>query len=239
MTDATVSPHKTDRISTTWIPGPMLHTTRRVIVAALSIAAVVLLLASLKFPYWRVTLKAPQYPQGLHVSIFLNKVEGDTSEVNLLNHYIGMKKLEMAAKFERNIAIYGLAFISLFTLLFVFSGRKSMSLFALPALFFPIVFIADLFFWLYTFGHRLDPHAPIKFTPFTPRLIGEGIIGQFAMVGAIGLGFYLVIASFILVLGSLILRFTVCNACPYKERCSLVCPHLFLWPPQQHRQESP
>jgi copper chaperone NosL len=239
MTDATVSPHKTDRISTTWIPGPMLHTTRRVIVAALSIAAVVLLLASLKFPYWRVTLKAPQYPQGLHVSIFLNKVEGDTSEVNLLNHYIGMKKLEMAAKFERNIAIYGLAFISLFTLLFVFSGRKSMSLFALPALFFPIVFIADLFFWLYTFGHRLDPHAPIKFTPFTPRLIGEGIIGQFATVGAIGLGFYLVIASFILVLGSLILRFTVCNACPYKERCSLVCPHLFLWPPQQHRQESP
>ena len=239
MTGATVSPHKTDSVSSTWIPGPMLHTTRRIVVAALSVAAIVLLLASIKFPYWKVTLKAPQYPQGLHVSIFLNKVKGDTAEVNLLNHYIGMKKLENAAKFERNFAIYGVAFVSLFTLFFVFSDRKTMSLFALPALFFPIVFMIDLFYWLYTFGHRLDPHAPIKFTPFTPSLIGEGKIGQFATVGTLGVGFYLVIASFILVLGALILRFTVCNACPYREGCSLVCPHLFLWPPREYQKQNP
>ena len=60
MTGAEVSPHKTESISTTWIPGPMLHTTRRVIVTILSVAAIVLLLASIKFPYWKVTLKAPQ-----------------------------------------------------------------------------------------------------------------------------------------------------------------------------------
>jgi len=238
MNDIAVSPHKTEGIATTWIPGPMLHTTRRVVVAVLSIVAVVLLLVSIKFPYWKVTLNAPQYPQGLHVSIFLNKLEGDTFEVDILNHYIGMRKLEEAAKFERNIAIYGIAFVSLFTLLFVFSGRKTMSLFALPALIFPIAFIADLFYWLYNFGHNLDPHAPIKFTPFTPKLVGEGIIGQFSTVGTFGIGFYLVITSFILVLAALILRFTVCNACPYRERCSLVCPHLFLWPPREYQRQN-
>lgn len=239
MNDATVSPHKSESIATAWIPGPMLHTTRRIILAVLTVVAVALLLASIKFPYWKVTLKAPQYPQGLHVSIFLNKVEGDTSEVDLLNHYIGMRKLEDAAQFERNIAIYGIAFVSLFTLLFVLSGRKVMSLFALPALIFPFAFILDLFFWLYTFGHKLDPHAPISFTPFTPRLVGEGVIGQFATVGTFGVGFYLVIASFVLVLAGLILRFTVCNACPYREGCSLVCPHLFLWPPREYQKQSP
>ncbi len=236
MSDTMVSPHKSKDMTTAWIPGPMLHTTRRYAVATLSLIAVVLLLVSMKFPYWKVTLKAPQYPQGLHVSVFLDKLEGDVFEVDLLNHYIGMKKLEEAAKFERAIAFYALAFISLFTLLFVFSGRKTMSLLALPALVFPIAFIADLFFWLYSFGNNLDPRAPIRFTPFTPKLIGEGVIGQFATVGTFGIGFYLVIASFIVVLAALILRFTVCNACPYKERCSLVCPHLFLWPPPEHRK---
>ncbi|GBD39841.1 hypothetical protein HRbin37_02127 [bacterium HR37] len=226
-----------ESIITSWIPGPILDRKRRIVVAVLSVMAIVFLGLSFMFPYWKVTLKAPQYPQGLHVYVYLNRVEGDTFEVDLLNHYIGMKKLEEAAKLERSLALYIVTLISLFTLFFVFSGKKVMSLFAIPALIFPIGFLLDLFYWLYRFGHDLDPHAPIRFKPFTPTLIGEGKIGQFATIGTLGLGFYLAMISFILVVIALILRFTVCNACPYKEKCSLVCPHLFLWPPRQHQEE--
>jgi hypothetical protein len=222
---------------TSWIPGPILNRKRRVLVAVLSIMAIVFLGVSFIFPYWKVTLKAPQYPQGLHVLVYLNRVEGDMFEVNLLNHYIGMKRLEEAAKLERSFVLYIISLTSLFTLFFVFSGKKVMSLFALPALLFPAGFLLDLFFWLYRFGHDLDPHAPIKFKPFTPHIIGEGKIGQFATIGVLEYGFYLAVVSVILVLIALILRFTVCNACPYKEKCSLICPHLFLWSPRQYQEE--
>ncbi len=224
-------------IITSWIPGPILDRKRRIAVAILSVMAIVFLGLSFMFPYWKVTLKAPQYPQGLHVYVYLNRVEGDTFEVDLLNHYIGMKKLEEAAKLERSLALYIVTLISLFTLFFVFSGKKVMSLFAIPALIFPIGFLLDLFYWLYRFGHDLDPYAPIRFKPFTPTLIGEGKIGQFATIGTLGPGFYLAMISFILVVTALIFRFMVCNACPYKEKCSLVCPHLFLWPPGKHQEE--
>jgi hypothetical protein len=228
---------KSESVLASWIPGPILDRKRRFVVATLSVLAIVLLAGSILFPYWEVTLKAPQYPDGLHVFVYLNKVEGDVSEVDLLNHYIGMKKLGEAAQFERSIALYALSLVSLFTLFFVFSGKKVMSLFALPALGFPIGFLVDLSFWLYHFGHNLNPHAPIRFKPFTPHLLGEGRIGQFATVGVSEMGFYFAIASFIFVVTALILRFTVCNKCPHKEKCSLMCPHLFLWPPQQYREE--
>lgn len=228
---------KSESVLTSWIPGPILDRKRRFVVATLSVLAIAFLAASILFPYWEVTLKAPQYPDGLHVSVYINKVEGDVSEVDLLNHYIGMKKLDEAAKFERSIALYALSLVSLFTLFFVFSGRKIMSLFALPALAFPLGFLVDLSLWLYHFGHDLNPHAPIRFKPFTPHLIGEGKIGQFATVGVLETGFYLAIASFVFVVAALILRFTVCNKCPYREKCSIVCPHLFLWPPQHYREE--
>ena len=66
---------------------------------------VVLLLAaaavatSVFFPLWRLHLTAPQYPEGLELSIYAWKIQGgglggnDLNEINNLNHYIGMKTL--------------------------------------------------------------------------------------------------------------------------------------------------
>lgn len=221
---------------TAWVSGPMLHSRRRYTVAVLSLLSIIFLFGSFFLPYWNVILKAPQYPEGLNLKIHLNKVEGDVFEVDILNHYIGIKKMEDAAKFERSMAIWGLAVISLFSLLFIFSSRRTMSIFALPALVFPFVFLIELFLWLYRFGHELDPHAPITFQPFTPQLLGEGKIGQFATVGALDIGFYLALCSFAFMLTALILRFTICNACPYKTRCSLYCSHLFFWPPPEYQE---
>ena len=69
-------------------------------------AARIVLLISLFFPYWHMALDAPQYPNGLAVTAFVNHLAGDTREINALNHYIGMRPLEEAAQFERAASVW-------------------------------------------------------------------------------------------------------------------------------------
>jgi copper chaperone NosL len=52
-----------------------------------------LLIASVFYPIWRIELDAPQYPEGLSILIFADKIGGDLQIVNGLNHYIGMKQI--------------------------------------------------------------------------------------------------------------------------------------------------
>lgn len=211
------------------IPGPILQKERRIIVGVFIFSSALLLFASFFFPFWKFTLYAPQYPDGLRIYLYLNKVVGDVTEVDILNHYIGMQKLSEAAKFERKIAFWGILLASVGMLGFVFSGRKSMSLFSLIPLGFLAVFMGDLFFWLYKYGHELSPEAPIKIQPFTPILFGKGKVGQFETVATFQVGFYMVLLSFVFALSSFFLRVGVCNVCPAKERCSLVCDKIIKW----------
>ena len=51
------------------------------------------LIAVLFLPVWRIDLAAPQYPEGLMLLIYANKLGGSVDIINGLNHYIGMKTL--------------------------------------------------------------------------------------------------------------------------------------------------
>src|SRR6185312_4160663 len=53
-------------------------------------AAVVLLATAARLPIWRAQFHAPQYPDGLNVAAYGNRVEGDLGEIGELSHYIGM-----------------------------------------------------------------------------------------------------------------------------------------------------
>lgn len=59
------------------------------------LAAMISLLTLFVFPIWRITLIAPQYPDGVTMFIWINKLGGDSpgvlQNVNILNHYVGMK----------------------------------------------------------------------------------------------------------------------------------------------------
>ena len=54
-----------------------------------------LLLGLFVFPLWNITLEAPQYPIPLGMNIHINKFsdvhEFDIKNINLMNHYVGMK----------------------------------------------------------------------------------------------------------------------------------------------------
>ena len=184
------------------------HASRYVAPGAIMLMARVALLASLFLPYWHMTLKAPQYPEGLHVQAYLNRLEGDVAEIDELNHYIGMRPLRQAAEFERTTAIAATIALVLLVEGAIFVHNRWAALFALPTVLFPIFFLADLYYWMNRFGHELDPHAPLSTSikPFSPPVLGTGKIGQFQTIASIGTGLMLSIAAAVLVLIGLYLH---------------------------------
>ncbi len=75
-------------------------------------SGVVALLVSPNFPYWEFELDAPQYPNGLSLQGYPHRIVGDVSEIDLLNHYIGMRELREAANVERRLALPGIGLMA-------------------------------------------------------------------------------------------------------------------------------
>jgi hypothetical protein len=166
--------------------------------ALLLLTSSIVLGLSIKSPFWSMELKAPQYPKGLHLSVFLNRVEGDVEEVDTLNHYIGVGRLELGAAVERALGIP--ATCALATLLLAGAGaalarRRWATLFALPAVAFPGGFVIDLAYWMHRLSTNLDPHAPIKMKNITFALSGETKVAQFVSRTAFEHGFHLTVAA--------------------------------------------
>jgi copper chaperone NosL len=203
-------------------------------VVALGLVGAGLVVGSYFFDWWRFWLYAPQYPGGLRLAISLTGVTGDVREVDILNHYIGMQSLANAAPTERRLASYGVAAIAAISLAgALFAGKKLNKLIAIPAALFPIIFIADAFYWLYRFGHELDPRAPLDIGVFTPQMFGNGEIGQFATFAAPAMGFWLAVAGFVALAVGTLLRRKVCDSCGRASTCGTACPRLMLLPNQK------
>lgn len=169
------------------------HRARYLAPSVLLASAAVLLLVSLFLPYWRMTLHAPQYPKGLTVTAYLNRLEGDVHEIDGLNHYIGMRKLDEAARLERELSGMAVASVALLVLGAIFIHNRRAAWLALPSIAFPIGFLGDLHLWLASFGNHLDPHAPLSSSikPFTPPVLGVGVVGQFRTVAYPAVGMIL------------------------------------------------
>jgi hypothetical protein len=191
--------------------------------ARLAIVAAVLLVVSLFFPYWQMTLYAPQYAGGLRVSVYLTHVTGDTHEINLLNRYIGMKSLDEAARLERAVAV---PTVLLFAAALVLSARlrRFRMILRLPAITFPIAVPLDIAYWLWLFGHSMDPRAAIRLEPFMPVILGRGEIAQFATWTMLGPGFFLALAAAVLAVYELVgdRRMTRRHAAPGPGATSIV-----------------
>lgn len=154
------------------------------------VGAMLALVASLFVPYWVLELDAPQFPQGLEVHAFVNRLVGDVDPVTKsndleqldeLNHYVGMPSLEDGAKLERSVSVFAIVMFAGLLLAAVYIHSRWVVPLVLPALLFPFVFLADLQYWLWNYGHSLDPRAPLASAvgEFTPHLFGPSKIAQF------------------------------------------------------------
>lgn len=157
------------------------------------LAARILILVSLFLPYWHMELHAPQYPENLHLTAYLNYLDGDVAEIDGLNHYIGMRSLHEAARFERATGVFVLIGLAVLLELAAWIHSRWAVLLVLPVVLFPAIFLLDLHLWMSHFGQNLDPHAPLSsaIEPFVPPVLGTGTIGQFKTVASPGVGLML------------------------------------------------
>jgi copper chaperone NosL len=174
-----------------------------VIIAALLLSAVYL------FPLWNLTMFAPQYPDGLRMHIYSYKLEGgnqgqDVKEINLLNHYIGMKDLIAEDFTEFKWMPFVVGAIGLLFLRAAVHGRMA-SLVDIIVLYgyFAAFSLWSFGYKLYSYGHNLMPTAAVKVPPFMPPMFGYKQLANFEVYSypaagtyALGLVIVLLAATF-------------------------------------------
>jgi len=171
----------------------------------LLILASLFLLALFVFPMWKITLIAPQYPDGVTMHIWVNKIGGDSpgtlQNVNILNHYIGMKPIEPDSIAELKYFQYIVLGMVGLGLIFAFINKKWLFFtWILLLVVLGALGMYDFYLWEYDYGHSLDPNAPMQFddASFQPPLFGRKNIISFVALSYPHIGGYFICLSMIL-----------------------------------------
>jgi len=159
-------------------------------------AAALLLAAVYVLPLWHVRLVAPQYPEGLgmhiHVSSLQGATETDLNNINELNHYIGMKRIETDAIPELAVMPWIVAaLIGGGVLVAAIGKRRPLYLWLGTFGAMGLVGLVDFWRWEYDYGHNLDMAEAIIKIPgmsYQPPLIGSKQLLNFTATSWPGLG---------------------------------------------------
>jgi copper chaperone NosL len=144
----------------------------RVIIAIGSLAMCIMFFV----PAWSIYLIAPQYPEGLSMQIWLNKITGQVEIINGLNHYIGMKHIKAEMFPEFTFLVYILGFFVLLGLTVAITGsRRLLFIYLILSVIGAVAALVDFYMWGYDYGHDLDPAAAIQVPglSYQPPLIGH------------------------------------------------------------------
>lgn len=152
------------------------------------------------FPLWQITMFANQFPEGIRMSVFAYKLVGgnggaDLQGINILNHYIGMREIQAADFVEMRFIPFALGVFFLIGLrAALFAKVRDVIDLTVLFLYFSAFSFGVFWYRMYTYGHRLDPEAPIKVAPFTPPVFGHQHIANFDVYSYPGLGTILLMA---------------------------------------------
>jgi hypothetical protein len=177
----------------------------------LVVAALLLLAGAYTMPLWNLTMFAPQYPDGLRLDIYSYKLEGgrggqDVKEINVLNHYIGMKELATEDFTEFKWMPFVLGGIALLMLRTTVHGQmKDLVDLIVVFAYFGAFSLWSFGYKLYSYGHTLAPTAAVKVAPFMPPMFGYRKLANFEVysypaAGSYVLGAVLAVLVFTLVL---------------------------------------
>ena len=153
------------------------------------------------FPLWKITLEAPQYPTPLgmyiHINDFSDVNPHDIKNINLMNHYVGMKYIPEAIP-EFKIFPMGILITTIIGLIIAFKGNYKWFLYwFILMIVLSTAGLYDFYLWEHDYGHDLDPKAIMKFTNpdgsvmgFQPPLFGSKRILNFVAHSYPRLGAY-------------------------------------------------
>lgn len=177
----------------------------------LLLAAAVCLLGAYVFPLWNMTMFAPQYPDGLRLDIWSYRLVGgnggqDVKEINVLNHYIGMRDLEPEDFNEFKWIPFVVGILGLLFLRAAVFGHLAHVLDVLVLyVYFGLFSLWSFGYKMYQYGHNLAPTAAVKVAPFMPPLFGGKQLANFEVWSfpragsyALGLAAVLLVAAFAL-----------------------------------------
>lgn len=158
------------------------------------------LVLSLTQPLWRISMEAPQYPDGLWMEIYSHKLTGGNDnqhlrEINALNHYIGMHSIDEEDLAELGWMPFAIGLLAILTLRVAAIGDVRTLIDLAVMTFYVFGFMAARFgYRLYSYGHNLSPDAPFRMEPFTPAIIGTKQIMNFTTHSIPKLGTVLLLA---------------------------------------------
>lgn len=141
--------------------------------------SLVLMALTFFLPLWRIEIFAPQYPEGLLMQIGLSKITGSVDQINILNHYIGMKKIHAASIPElRFMPVVMGVLIGLGALAAALNRRWLAGLWSCVLVAAATAGFVDFYLWGYDYGHNLSEDAPIKVPgmSYQPPLIGHKML---------------------------------------------------------------
>ena len=159
-------------------------------------------------PLWKLTMFAPQYPDGLRLSIYSYKLVGgnagqDIKEINVLNHYIGMRDLAAADFTEFKWIPFVVGALGLLFLRCAVLGNLSTVVDLLVLyLYFGLFSLWSFGYKLYRYGHDLAPTAAVKVPPFMPPLFGHKKLANFEVYSYPGIGSYALAAAVLVIAGA-------------------------------------
>lgn len=174
----------------------------------LAAAAIVLAVGIYLLPLWSMTMFAPQYPDGLRLRIYSYTLEGgnggqDIKEINVLNHYIGMRDLVPEDFTEFKWLPFVTGVLALLMLRAAVHGHMAQLLDVLVLFFYFGAFSLWSFgYRMWSYGHNLASTASVKVDPFMPPMFGSKQLANFEVYSYPAAGAYLIGASLLLVVAA-------------------------------------
>ena len=177
----------------------------RIIIFVCGLALIVVLFV----PLWQIQLNAPQYPEGLVLVMFPNKIAGNVDIINGLNHYIGMKTLHTNDFIEFTVLPYIIIFFAVGCFLVaIIKKRKWLSVLVILFILFGVIAMIDFYRWEYNYGHDLSPDAAIQVPgmAYQPPLIGYKKLLNFGAYSVSDIGGWIFVSVGLLLLITLIIE---------------------------------
>jgi hypothetical protein len=175
-------------------------------------AAFLALIPTFFVPLWHMSFGAQQYPEGLDLYVYSHALVGggeggnDLTEINVLNHYIGMDELREEDFTELKWIPLVIGLIGVLTLRTAAIGNlRSLLDVMVMAAYFGAFSLWSFWYKLDFYGKNLDPRAAVNVDPFTPPVFGHKMVGQFEVWSFPAFGTYLLLGFGLFLLGALFL----------------------------------